>query len=43
MKPSKLLSQFNELEEPEDALTFHISQPVDQFIEKITNYFLSCK
>jgi len=39
MKPAMLQSQFDELEEPIDALTVLISQPVDQIIEKIINHF----
>ena len=39
MKPAMLESQFNTLEEPEDSLTIHISQPVDQIIEKIISHF----
>ena len=35
MKPAMLRSQFNTLEEPEDALTVQINQPVYQIIEKI--------
>ena len=39
MKPAMLQSQFDDLEEPEDTLTVHINQPVDQIIEKIINHF----
>ena len=39
MKPAMLQSQFDDLEEPEDALTVHINQPTDQIIEKIINHF----
>lgn len=39
MKPAMLRSQFNILEEPEDALTVQINQPVDQIIEKIISRF----
>ena len=39
MKPAMLQSQFNDLEEPEDALTVKINQPADQIIEKIINHF----
>ena len=39
MKPAMLRSQFNTLEEPEDALTIQINQPVDQIIKKIISRF----
>ena len=39
MKPAMLRSQFNTLEEPEDALTVQINQSVDQIIEKIISRF----
>ena len=39
MKPALLQSQFDALEEPEDAITVHISQPIDQIIKKIISHF----
>lgn len=39
MKPSMLQSQFDALEEPENALTVHIIQPVDQVVEQIIDHF----
>ena len=39
MKPAMLRSQFDILEEPEDALTVQINQSVDLIIEKIISRF----
>jgi len=39
MKPSMLQSQFDDLEEPEDAFTIHINQPVEHIVDQIINYF----
>lgn len=39
MKPAMLRSQFDILEEPENALTVQINQSVDQIIEKIISRF----
>lgn len=35
MKPQMLQSQFESLEEPADALTFDVSLPVDEIVERI--------
>ena len=39
MKPTMLQSQFDALEEPQDAFTVHIDQPVDRIIEQIIHHF----
>jgi gluconokinase len=41
MKPNMLKSQFEALEEPTDALAFHVSLPVHEIVEGILKHIMA--